>query len=180
MELSRPRHYVDWTNGIEHLHLPARRRLVSSIYLSAWLIAWCWWGGGAVINNISDIGALAFLVMWLLFVVITAVFLLGQIIGSDTICVTRGELVITRHAGPFYRTWRYSSGMIDNLRVDASLWTSDEGDGAQYFPFTKQQWGSVRFDYGSETVHLAPHVDAPEATQIAAWLRRRLLVSDFG
>ncbi len=49
----------------------------------------------------------------------------------------------------------------------------------QYVPYTKQQWGAVRFDYGAETIHLAPHVNAPEAAKIADWLRRRLPVSAF-
>ncbi|WP_133031811.1 hypothetical protein [Sphingomonas sp. PP-CE-1G-424] len=67
--------------------------------------------------------------------------------------------------------------MIDNLRIDMSQWAGEDNDGAQYVPFTKQQWGTVRFDYGAETIHLAPDVDATEALQIADWLRRRLPVS---
>ncbi|MBB5714156.1 hypothetical protein [Sphingomonas aerophila] len=41
-------------------------------------------------------------------------------------------------------------------------------------PFIKQQWGAVRFDYGAETIHLAPHVDVPEASRVFAWLGQRL------
>ncbi|MES3046805.1 hypothetical protein [Sphingomonas faeni] len=110
----------------------------------------------------------------------TTLLLLGQLVGVDIIRVHQGELAITRRAGPVARTWRYSTGMITNLRIDMSLWDGDGTDGAQYVPYTKQQWGAVRFNYGAETIHLAPYVDAPEAQRIADWLRRRLPVSALG
>jgi len=119
--------------------------------------------------------------VWLVLVVLvsagTAVLVLGQLAGVDIIRVHEGELAITRRAGPFARTWRYKTHMINNLRIDMSQWTGEDNDGAQYFPLMKQQWGSVRFDHSRETIHLAPHVDALEARQIADWLRRRLPVS---
>lgn len=119
--------------------------------------------------------------VWLVLAVLvsagTAVLVLGQLAGVDIVRVHDGELAITRRAGPFARTWRYKTHMIKNLRIDMSQWTGEDTDAAQYFPFIKLQWGTVRFDYSPETIHLAPHVDALEARQIADWLRRRLPVS---
>jgi hypothetical protein len=117
------------------------------------------------------------LVFWLLVLGGTTLLLLEQLVGVDIIRVHQGELAITRRAGPVARTWRYSTGMITNLRIDISRWDGDGADGASMFLIRSNNGGGVRFDYGAETIHLAPHVDAPEAAKIADWLRRRLPVS---
>lgn len=119
-------------------------------------------GGNQPLSGCDDA---SWIVVLVLVLAGTTVLLIGQIVGVDIIWVHQGELTITRRAGPFARTWRYSTHMIDNLRIDMSHWAGEGNDGAQYVPFTKQQWGTVRFDYGAETIHLAPHVDAAEALQ---------------
>ncbi|SFO03434.1 hypothetical protein [Sphingomonas sp. OK281] len=177
VETGRPKFRVEWKDGVEHLRLPAQKAWVGSAVLSIWLLFWAWGGSKAVISHYQDAMTLAWLVVFVLVLAATAVLLVGQLVGVDIIRVHHGELAITRRAGPFARTWRYDTRMIDNLRIDMSQWAGEDTDGAQYVPFTKQQWGTVRFDYGAETIHLAPHVDAPEALQIADWLRRRLPVS---
>ena len=179
MEAGRPRYRIEWKEGVEHLRLPARRAWLGSAFLSTWLLLWAWGGGKTAIKHLQDPMIPIWLVLWLLVLGGTTLLLLGHLVGVDIIRVHQGELAITRRAGPVARTWRYSTGMITNLRIDMSRWDGDGADGAQYVPYTKQQWGAVRFDYGAETIHLAPHVDAPEAAKIADWLRRRLPVSAF-
>jgi hypothetical protein len=177
VEARRLKSHVEWKEGVEHLRLPARKAWVGSAFLSIWLLLWAWGGSKAVINHYQDAMTPVWLIVLVLVLAGATVLLIGQIVGVDIIRVHQGELTITRRAGPFARTWRYGTHMIDNLRIDMSQWAEEDNDGAQYVPFTKQQWGTVRFDYGAETIHLAPHVDAPEALQIADWLRRRLPVS---
>ena len=176
METGRARFRVEWKNGVEQLLLPAKKARFGSAFLGTWLIGWAWGGGKTALFNIQDAMIAVWLLVWVLGLAGTTILLIGQLAGADIIRVNQGELSIERRAGPFARTWRYSTHMIENLRIDTSQWVGEDSDGAQYMPFTKQQWGSVRFDYGSETIYLAPHVDAPEALQIANWLRRRLPV----
>jgi hypothetical protein len=179
VEAGRPRYRIEWKEGVEHLRLPAKRAWLGSAFLSTWLLLWAWGGGKTAIRHLQDPMIPVWLVLWLLVLGSTTLLLLGHLVGVDIIRVHQGELAITRRAGPVARTWRYSTGMITNLRIDMSRWDGDGADGAQYVPYTKQQWGAVRFDYGAETIHLAPHVDAPEAAEVADWLRRRLPASAF-
>jgi hypothetical protein len=165
---------IERKEGVEHLRLPAQKTWLGSALLAAWLLLWTWGGGKAAILHVHDVMTAVWLIVWVLVTAGTMVLLMGQVAGVDIVRVHQGELVITRRAGPFARTWRYSVRMIRNLRVDTSPWSGEDADGAQYVPFVKHQWGSVRFDYGAETIHLAPHVDTPEAVQIADWLRRHL------
>lgn len=177
MEVGRAKHRVEWYEGIQALSLPSQKTLFGSAFLGVWLVGLVWGGGKAAVLHLQDRMIVLWLVGWAPGAAATTLLLVGQLIGVDIVQAREGELVITRRAGPFARTWRYSAGMIRNLRIDTSKWTGDGLDGAQYVPFTKQQWGSVRFDYGTETIHLAPHVNEPEAVQIVDWLRRRLPIS---
>jgi hypothetical protein len=177
LETDRARHRIEWHEGVERLILPSQGAAFGTAFLSVWLTAWVWGGGKAMIKNVQDPLVVVWFVLWFLSLVAMTLMLIGRISGADVVVVRHGELVITRRAGPLSRTWRYSAAKIFGLRVDTSRWTADDDDGSQYVPFVKQQWGSVRFEYGAETVHLAPHVDLPEAAQIADWLKRRLPVS---
>lgn len=173
-EEGRATYSVEWKEEIEHLRLPARRTWFGSAFLGVWLIFWALGGGRMAITNSYDPMTAVWLIFWMFGLITAALVLCGQLAGVDVVRVRQGELVITRRAGPFARTWRYSTGLIRNLRVDSSKWTEEASDGTQWLFLMKQQWGSVRFDYGAETIHLAPHVDSPEAAQIAGWLLRRL------
>lgn len=177
VETGRPKYRFDREAGVEQLRLPARRTWFGSAFLGTWLLLWAWAGGRAAMAHIDDPATVVWLAIWVLVLVGTSVWLAGQLIGVDIVTVRQGELVIVRRAGPFSRTWRYRTGLIAQLRINAGHWTGERIDGAQYIPFIKQQWGSVRFDYGAETIHLAPHVDDPEASRIFAWLQQRLPVS---
>lgn len=140
VEAGRLKFRVEWKKGFEHLRLPARKAWVGSAFLSIWLLLWAWGGSKAVISHYQDAMTPVWLVVLVLVLAGTTVLLMGQIVGVDIIRVHRGELTITRRAGPFLRTWRYSTHMIDNLRIDMSQWAGEDNDGAQYVPFTKQQW----------------------------------------
>jgi hypothetical protein len=177
VEAGRPKLRVDLKEGVEHIRLPAQKTWFGSALLGVWLLLWAFGGSKVAILHLQDAMAAVWLIAWVLVLAGTTLLLIGQLAGVDIVRVHQGELAITRRAGPFARTWRYSTRMISNLRIDTSQWVGEGSDGAQYVPFTKQQWGTVRFDYGAEPIHLAPHVDAPEAVQIADWLRRRLPVS---
>ncbi|VWX54075.1 hypothetical protein NOVOSPHI9U_590015 [Novosphingobium sp. 9U] len=156
VEAGQPKLRVEWKEGVEHLRLPAKKSWFGSAFLGAWLLLWVWGGSKAAIIHPQDATTAVWLILWVLVLAATAIWLIGQLAGVDIVRVHQGELEITRRAGPFARTWRYSTRMIDNLRIDTSQRTGEDFDGAQYVPFTKQQWGAVRFDYGAETIHLAP------------------------
>lgn len=172
VETGRPKYRIEWKEGVEQLRLPAKKTWFGSALLSGWLLSWG--GGKAVLLHLQEPVTALWFILWMLVLASSTVFLAGQLAGADIIRIHQNELSITRRAGPFVRTWCYSTRLIGNLRIDTSRWTGEDTDGNQYMPYTKQQWGSVRFDYGAETIYLAPHVDAPEASQIADWLRRRL------
>ena len=176
IEAGQRRHHVAWIEGVEQLRMPARRAWFTTAFMSVWLAGWLW-AGSKVLQNPFETIVVIWLIPWLLGFCVTVIVLAGLIAGVDEIHVQAGELVITRRVGPIYRRWRYSTNKVRNLRMETTPWPGDGGDGAQYTIFVKQQWGAVRFDYGAETVHVAPGISAPEAREIRDWLLRRLPVS---
>ena len=156
----------------EQLQLPARRRWFVTTFLALWLVLWTLGGSRAL--SADDAMIVVFLGSWMMGSFSAPMLLIGTMAAVDIVRVSAGELVITRRAGPLARTWRYCTSGLRNLRVDVTPWSGDGADGAEHLVLLKQQWGTVRLDHGTETVHLAPNVSEAEAERVVQWLRQRL------
>ena len=163
---------VVWKGGAEQLRLPARRGWPVVAFLALWLSFWTWGGVQALATDNRMV------VVWFGLCALgwcsAAMLLMGRIAAADTVSVHAGELIIARRAGPLVRTWRYRTSALCNLRVDLTPWSGDGADGAEHLVFLRQQWGTVRLDHGTETVHLAPHASEADAQRVLEWLRQRL------
>jgi hypothetical protein len=119
------------------------------------------------------------------------VAIIGEFFGSETLSVVRGELVVTRGIGPVRRTFRYRVGGIAGLTShdladdDGGGYRGARGYGSQagpkgggkrhiHFIFFRPKSGTVRFEYGRETIYLADWLDEKEGLHVVKWLTTRL------
>jgi hypothetical protein len=159
---------------VEQLRIPMRRNWFVLIFVSFWLCAWTV-GGLTAIYQVSQKFDL-FLIFWLGGWAIGWMFALAtigaQIAGSEILRVVGRDLEISVGVGRL--RWRrlYRGDLIRNLRScdpNPLGWPFR----AQQNPF-RPRAGSVKFDYGSQTVFAASASDEAEGRQIVDWLRPKL------
>jgi hypothetical protein len=107
------------------------------------------------------------------------VAIVGEFLGSETISVARGELVISRGIGPLRRTFRYPVADIADLTSDdpsAGGYDRSRSGSARHLQlrFGRLKDGAVRFDYLGKTVYLAGNLQEAEGELIVNWLKMRL------
>jgi len=173
------RHRIENIDGTERIRIPTRRNWLIMLFLGVWLAGWTAGGIAAMAEAVTQLQP--FLIVWLcgwaLGWVFAASTIAMQIAGAETIAVTGGDLEIRSGAGPFVRTWRYRGATIRNLQSAAAMSDLFNMRSAQMPFWVRPRSGSVRFDYGAETIFLANGIDQPEGREIAAWLARRLPVA---
>lgn len=162
-------------DGVEQIRIPMRRNWFVLIFLSIWICGWTI-GGFAAIYAIGQTFSW-FLLLWLCgwaFGWLFAAATIGtQIAGSEILRVVGHDLETGVGIGKW--RWRrlYRGDHVRNLRSsDPNPWA---------FPFRVQQTnpfrpraGSIKFDYGSQTIYAASSADEAEGRMIVDWLRPRL------
>ncbi|MGY2733051.1 hypothetical protein ACVWYO_000725 [Sphingomonas sp. UYP23] len=170
------RHTVETIDGVERLRIPIRRQWFMVLFLPLWLVGWGfgWFSAAMQISQHFD----TFLAVWLCAWTVGGIFaggiLFGQLFGAELVSVVGRDLQVQVGVGPLKRIWRYRGDRIEHLIG----WTAVEdmfGMRSMQRPFwLRPKSGAVKFDYGADSVFLAPGVDEPEGRVIAAWLAKRL------
>lgn len=172
------RHRIEFVDGTERLRIPMRRNWFVILFLSFWLTAWTF-GGAMAAAEFARTGD-NLLAVWLVgwaFGWLFAGSMIGlQLGGAETIRVVGGDLEHGFTIGPIRRVRRYRGSQIVGLRAaDPGGWFESWFMRQGSHPLlSRLRRGSVKFDYGAQTIYLAPDVDESEGKQIVEWLKRRL------
>ncbi len=161
--------------------LPARKRVFSMIFISAWLCGWAigWLAAAsALVGSSVPIGAgQAFIFFWLIAWTAGGVMItthLGWMLcGREHISIDSAGVKLRRVMGPFSRQRSCAAEHISHIRVV-------EGDMSQIFNqngyslFSGFSKGAIRFDYGHGTLGFGLEMDAGEARQLLDLIRARV------
>jgi hypothetical protein len=170
------RHTTELVDGVEQIRVPGRRNWVVVMFLLFWLVMWTF-GGLATVMSLVVGGSLISLV-WLCFWAVAWVFVLMTLAtllwGVEIIRASNLELQVIKRAGPLHRRWRYRAADVHKLTSCTPNIDQWGRHSSQTPVFARNRSGAVKFDYGAQTIMLAPGVDEAEGRTIAAWLIARL------
>lgn len=170
------RHRVEVVDGIEQLRIPMRRQWFVILFLPIWLTGWAFGEVSAAgqLTQSFDLFIAAWLIGWTIAGLFAATTLIAQLFGTQTLRVVQRDLEVRMGVGPLRRTWRYRGDAIEHLMA----WTPETGlygmRGMQRPLWLRPRTGAVKFDYGAESIFLAPELDEPEGRVVVDWLARRL------
>jgi len=107
------------------------------------------------------------------------VAIIGEFLGTETVGVARGELVVSRGIGPLRQTFRYAVADIAGLASEdptAQGYRPDSLAAKRHLSiiFWKPKRGAVCFDYRGKTVYFADRLGEAEGEMIVNWLKTRL------
>lgn len=168
-------HRVEVVDGVEQLRIPFRRQWAVLLFLSFWLFFWTV-GGIVAFWQLIETGE-AFLALWMVGWAIGWLFAATTILSqfaSEQLRVHQGDLEVRHGVGGLGRTWRYRGNAIHNLTSSEPFRDPFEAFRLQMPLLQRNRSGSVKFDYGADSIFLANGVGEPEGRQIADWLAKRL------
>ena len=168
--LSRGRARVEHRRDGLYSRIPARRNWFVLLFLCAWvtlvvLTAVPAFAGGERVEEdgvvIAVIGGLVFLVAALFAIA----YVIWSLIGREQVTVPGGRLGHLRRAGPVRHRHLFDASRIEDVRHDARRgWFMGSAQGLGWRGWTG---GSIAFDYGHRTHHLAIGLDDAEAKHLA-------------
>lgn len=172
-----PRSTVRRVNEGLEIVIPAKRNPFLMLFLTAWLVGWCFGEVFAIRellighDNAPDLFLIAWLVMWTVGGALALYTWLWMARGFEVILLRPDVLTIRRDVLGLGRTKEYDLSHVSNLRVAPGTWNPYDWTGAMQF------WGigggPVAFDYGSRTFRFAASVDEAEARKIVNELKNQ-------
>ena len=164
--------------GLE-IVIPAKRNAFLMLFLTAWLVGWCFGEVFAIRELLTgeseapDLFLAAWLVMWTVGGSVALYTWLWMARGFEVILLRSNVLAIRHDVLGLGRTREYDLSHVSNLRVAPAVWNPYDWSSAMQF------WGvgggSVAFDYGARTFRFAASVDEAEARDIVNDLKAQYL-----
>lgn len=162
--------------------IPTKKNWAIVLFLGFWLFAWCF-GEFFAIRELTGGGSGApdlFLFVWLGGWTIGGFFafraLCWMVIGKEIITIGQGALTIDKRGALFYRSKTYDLREAKNFRAiedRASLGVFGSRRGSIY---NLDKNGTIRFDYGMQTIKFGDGLDEAEANFILQKLRNKKLI----
>jgi len=158
--------------------IPAKRNLLTTLFLGFWL---CGWAMGEIMVPVAffrgdvDPGAMLFVIAWL------AIWTIGggvafyvffwQIAGHERVLLTPSSLSIKREVFGVGRTREYLLTHLRNLRVSPPNFNPfDFRAGLQFWGIGG---GPITFDHGAATIRFGAGLEESEARSVVEQLRSR-------
>lgn len=166
--------------------IPAKRNWFIILFIGAWLGGWLFgevFAIGAVTRLLGGNAGGLFILFWLIawtvggFLAIRT--FLWNLMGMEKITVGQGRLRIVKIGALFFKPKIYDLNEVKNIRVqddssdDRSFWGGRQNSFA-----ATNLGGTIRFDYGLQTVKFAIGLDEAEARFILQQLKDRHLLSE--
>lgn len=153
--------------------LPTKKRVLTMIFISAWLCGWAigWLAAvSSLVGSSAEMGGgHAFVFFWLIAWtaggVMVMIHLGWMLCGRELITVDESGMILQRVMGPFKRQRSCSCEHISHIRV-VEADTSQIFNRNGYSLFSGFSHGAIRFDYGYGTLGFGLEMDAGEAKQI--------------
>ncbi len=170
-------------NGIEII-VPAKRNWFILVFLSFWLCAWLGAEIFVPMMVFSHDGLVAgFALLWISFWTIGGFFAgctwWWNVMGKEVINISQGVLTIVRK-GSLSKTKSYDLNEAKNFRAQEDF-ADDFAFGRRrrglMSPWNVASEGTIRFDYGMETVRFGDKLYQAEAEYILQRLRSKKLIS---
>jgi hypothetical protein len=165
--------------------VPAQYGKKSLLFLSCWLVGWALGETMALRSLVADwrngqFGNI-FLTVWLTGWTIGGVSairtLLWGVWGKEIITIGQGILTLAATGSLFGKPRSYGLQDVRYLRVQDPPY--GEAEAAKRFNLTNPKGtGTIRFDYGLQTIDFASGIDEAEASYLLALLRRKHLLTD--
>jgi hypothetical protein len=165
--------------------VPAQRGKTALLFVSCWLVGWSFgevmalrslaaeWRNGQFGN--------VFLTVWLTGWTIGGVSAIRTLLwgmwGKEIITVGQGILTLAATGSLFGKPKSYGLQDVRHLRVQDPAY--GEAEAVRRFNLTNPKGaGTIRFDYGLQTVDFASGIDEAEASYLLALLRKNHLLTD--
>lgn len=102
---------------------------------------------------------------------------LWKLAGHEIINIGQGQLSLDRKWLLFFRKKIFNLKEVKDLRVNDSFFQVDDYMRHNYFRFFKSD-GTIKFDYGLQTIGFAADIDAAEAKYILKILKEKHYVDE--
>ena len=166
--------------------IPTQKNWLIIIFLGFWLLMWSV-GIIAIVFSGATEGAndtmpgaviLIMLCFWAAVMIIPIRIFLWNVIGKEIIHIEQGVITLDKKGLLFYKTKSYDLNEARNFRAqeDTSIMMTPFGIRPSGF-FKMNSSGTIRFDYGLQTVRFANNMDEVEANFILQKLRDKKLIS---
>jgi hypothetical protein len=169
--------------GIE-ITIPTKKNWFIILFLSFWL---CGWFAGEIFVSARALGfwgrdPAPFLLFWLCGWTVGGFFALRTfwwtLMGKEVISVGQGALTIDRKGAFLYKLKSYDLRETKNFRAQEDYMSSGPfGYGRSNNIFNLDKKGTIKFDYGMQTIKFGDALDEAEANSILQKLRDKKLIS---
>jgi len=164
--------------------VPAKRNGFVLPFLEVWLCAWLF-GEVSVLKELAhgiSAGPSLFMIVWLGGWTAGGVFafrtFLWSLIGKEVITVGQGAITVDKKNALFYKAKTYDLHEAKNFRAEEEPGSNDLfGQNRSRTFFNLKNSGTIRFDYGMETIKFADSIYEPEANFILQKLRSKKLIA---
>ena len=164
--------------------IPVKENWFIILLLGAWLCGWLI-GETAALEEVSGVlggnSVSFFIVFWLIAWTVGGFFafrgFLWNLIGKEIITVGQNRLTIDKKGALFYKPKTYDLNEVKHVRIQ------DDNIGKGFFSGrndsgTFNSGGTIRFDYGLQTVKFAGGIDEAEAKFIVDKLKEKHLLTE--
>ncbi len=183
VEPALPRYQLAYPAGGIRIAIPARRNWPMLLFMCFWL---CFWAVGEsnVAAQLADGGnkgpelfLYAWLFAWTLGGGSVLLTILWQLFGREVVSISDGAIDYRVDVFGLGRTRSYAINQVTQLRAVDFVTGTFNQRAAMRLPFFGAPTGPIAFDYGAETIRMAPSLDEAEARLLLAKLRERLPAS---
>lgn len=165
--------------------IPAKRNWFILIFVGAWLCGWLMgevFVLGGITRSIGSDPASIFILFWLIAWTVGGFFafraFLWNLIGKEVVTVGQGRLMIDKKGALLFKPKTYDLNEVRNIRVQEDNPGFNGIFGTQRTNFSAFNLGTIRFDYGLQTVKFAGGIDEAEAKFIIDKLKERHLLTE--
>ena len=165
--------------------IPARKNWFIVVFLGFWL---CGWIAGetfalkTVITSLSGGAPELFIIVWLCGWTIGGLFAFRTfwwlLMGKEVISIDQGALTIDKRGALFYKAKTYDLHEAKNFRAQEEyVPVGPFGNRGMTNVFNMKNNGTIKFDYGLQTVKFAGSIDEAEANFILEKLRSKRMIN---
>lgn len=164
--------------------IPAKRNWFLTTFMGVWLIGWLVGEFFAISvlakNQVMQAGGL-FMLVWLTGWTVGGYFIarvfLWKLAGREIIIIGQGQMSLDRKWLLFFRKKIFNLKEVRDIRVNDSFYLLNE-DLRQYSFRSFKSDGTIKFDYGLQTIGFAADIDAAEAKYILKMLKEKHYVDE--
>ena len=164
--------------------IPAKKNWFIILFLGVWLCGWIFGETSAAgtFTKGNQSGVDLFMIVWLTGWTIGGLFVMRTIIwgllGKEIITIGQGALTIDKKGAIFYRSKSYDLREAKNFRaVEEPYFYNSFGNRRDSNPFNLDKSGTIKFDYGMQTIKFGDRLDEAEANYLLQKLRDKKLIN---